>query len=199
MRSPSTTARPASLAAAGRGIGTVVKFKRYRRYDLDEVAQLLDVDLATVRRWVEHGLLPTIEIGTRHLVRGADLFLLGKVSEPEESVEIDLEGSQFNVAGNDNDNLSRQYVCIVNHSKSQVDMSGWHLQDRTGVTYDFPKFVLKAGATVRVRTGAGQDSETDLYWKRGASVWRNEGDIVRLYDRLWNLVDEKGYGESAQE
>jgi hypothetical protein len=177
----------------------VVKFKRYRRYDLEEVAEMMDVDLATVRRWVEHGLLPTIEIGSRHLVRGADLFLLGKVSEPEEGVEVDLEQSQFNVKGNDNENLARQYVSIVNRGADEVDMSGWHVQDRTGVTYDFPRFVLPAGALVRVRTGEGRDSESDLYWNRGASVWRNEGDIVRLYDRLWNLVDEKSYGESAEE
>jgi hypothetical protein len=177
----------------------MVKFKRYRRYDLEEVAQMMDVDLATVRRWVEHGLLPTIEIGTRHLVRGADLFLLGKVGEPEERVEVDLGQSQFNVAGNDNENLAQQYVCIVNRSQEDADMSGWHLQDRTGVTFDFPPFVLPAGAVVRVRTGEGTDSESDLYWDRGASVWRNEGDIVRLYDRLWNLVDEKSYGESVQE
>jgi hypothetical protein len=177
----------------------MAKFKRYRRYDLDEVAQIMDVDLATVRRWVEHGLLPTIEIGTRHLVRGADLFLLGKVSEPDVGVEIDLEQSQFNVEGNDNDNLARQFVVVVNRSGEKVDMSGWHLQDRTGVTFDFPSFVLRAGASVRVRTGQGTDSESDLHWGRGASVWRNEGDIVRLYDRLWNLVDEKSYGESAQE
>jgi len=175
----------------------VVKFKRYRRYDLEEVAQLMDVDLATVRRWVEHGLLPTIDIGSRHLVRGADLFLLGKVSEPDEGVEVDLEQSNVNVAGNDNDNLTRQYVCLVNRGQEEVDMSGWHLQDRTGATYDFPPFALPAGAAVRVRTGEGSDTESELYWNRGASVWRNEGDIVRLYDRLWNLVDEKSYGESA--
>jgi hypothetical protein len=175
----------------------VVKFKRYRRYDLDEVAKMMEVDLATVRRWVEHGLLPTIEIGSRHLVRGADLFLLGKVSEPDEGVEIDLDESNFNVQGNDNDNLARQYVYLVNCSREKVDMSGWHLQDRTGVTYDFPAFVLGAGSAVRVRTGEGTDSKSDLYWNRGASVWRNEGDVVRLYDRLWNLVDEKSYGESA--
>jgi hypothetical protein len=177
----------------------MVKFKRYRRYDLEEVAQMMDVDLATVRRWVKHGLLPTIEIGSRHLVRGADLFLLGTVSEPEEGVQVDLEQSQFNVEGNDNENLARQYVCLVNHSQEAVDMSGWHLQDRIGVTYDFPRFVLPAGAAMRVRTGEGSDSESDLYWNRGASVWRNEGDIVRLYDRLWNLVDEKSYGELAEE
>lgn len=175
----------------------MVEFKRYRRYDLEEVAQLMEVDLATVRRWVEHGLLPTIEIGSRHLVRGADLFLLGKVSAPEEGVAVDLERSQFFVQGGDN--LAGQYVCIVNHSHEQVDLSGWHLQDRTGATYDFPPFVLPAGALVRVRTGEGTNSESDLYWGRGASVWRNEGDIVRLYDRLWNLIDEQSYGESAQE
>jgi excisionase family DNA binding protein len=176
----------------------VAEVKRYKRYDLQEVAQILGVDLATVRRWVEHGMLPTLQIGERHLVKGADLFLVGLITEPSEQVRIDLEGSQFNAPGNDNENLRQQYVCFVNKGSSAVDMSSWHVQDRTGATYDFPSFTLQPGATVCLRTGKGSNSETDLYWGRGSSVWRNEGDTVSLFDRLWNVVDRKAYGEDAK-
>jgi hypothetical protein len=30
-------------------------------------------------------------------------------------------------------------------------------------------------------------------------VWRNEGDVVTLFDRLWNLVDQQSYGEQASQ
>jgi hypothetical protein len=175
----------------------VVKIERYKRYDLHEVAQMMGVDLATVRRWVEHGMLPTLEIGSRHLVRGADLFLLGLVKEPSDQVKVNLEDSQFDTAGDES--LREQYVCIENRGSSTVDMTSWHLQDRTGATYDFPTFTLQPGARVRLHTGAGKDTQDDLYWGRGSSVWRNEGDVVTLFDRLWNLVDQQSYGEQASQ
>jgi hypothetical protein len=175
----------------------VIKVVRYKRYDLQEVAQIMDVDLNTVRRWVEHGMLPTLEIAGQHLVRGADLFLLGLVKEPSDQVKIDLEGSRFDTASDEN--LSEQYVIVHNHGSTEVDMTGWHLQDRTGATYDFPRFALTGGASVLLHTGEGQDTESDLYWGRGSSVWRNEGDVVTLFDRHWNLVDQQGYGQEASE
>lgn len=175
----------------------VIEFKRYKRYDLREVAHMLEVELETVARWIEHGMLPALRVGSRYLVRGADLFLLGVVSKPKASVEIDLDRSQFNAPGNDNENLRQQYVCIQNQDPSPVDMTGWHLQDRTGATYTFPHFTLQPERIVRVRTGEGTDTDTELYWGLRSSVWCNKGDIVSLFDRLWNLVDQKSYGESA--
>jgi excisionase family DNA binding protein len=173
----------------------VVKIERYRRYDLDEVAQIMGVELGTVRRWVEHGMLPTLEIGSRHLVRGADLFLLGLVKDPSDQVKVNLEASQFDSTGNES--LREQYVCIKNRGSTAVDMTGWHLQDRTGATYDFPPFTLPPGARLLLHTGKGTDTGTDLYWGRGSSVWRNEGDVVTLFDRLWNLVDQQSYGQES--
>jgi excisionase family DNA binding protein len=178
-------------------LAIVIEFKRYKRYDLREVAQMLEVEPDTVARWIEHGMLPALRVGSRYLVRGADLFLLGEVSKPKASVEIDLDRSQFNAPGNDNENLRQQYVYIQNQGPSPVDMMGWHLQDRTGATYTFPHFTLHPEGSVRVRTGEGTDTDTDLYWGLRSSVWCNQGDTVSLFDRLWNLVDQKSYGESA--
>jgi hypothetical protein len=169
------------------------KVTRYKRYDLREVAEIKGVDLNTVRRWIDEGLLPAITIGSRQLVRGADLFLVGKIADHDGQVEVVLEGSQLNAPGNDNDNLNQQYICLRNRTGSTVLLSGWHLQDAKGAKYTFPSFELAPGAAVRVHTGRGKDAESDLYWGRGSSVWCNEGDTVSLYDRLWGLVDQKEY------
>jgi len=149
-----------------------------------------------VARWIQHGMLPALEVGSAHLVRGADLFLLGEVTEPRGQVEVDLEGSQFKARASGND-LSQQWVRFVNRGSSPVDMTGWHVQDRNGATYTFPSFRLGPAAAVHLCTGEGSNTQTHLYWERGSSVWRNEGDVVSLFDRLWNLADRKGYGDSA--
>ncbi|MGH2460772.1 MAG: lamin tail domain-containing protein [Chloroflexota bacterium] len=58
-----------------------------------------------------------------------------------------------------------QIVCIVNQGKTDVTIGGWEIRNTIGRTYFFPKgFVLAAGKSVRLHTGAGTNSSTDLYW-----------------------------------
>ena len=173
-----------------------VKIESYKRYDLEEVATIKGVDLETVRRWIEHGMLPALKIGSRYLVRGADLFLVGPVRTQGGQVAVVLENSQLNAPGNDNENLNQQYICLQNRAETPVNMSGWLLRDAKGATYTFPSFELQPGTCVLVHTGNGTDTDTDLYWGRGSSVWCNEGDTVSLYDRLWGLIDQDVYEPS---
>jgi len=44
-----------------------------------------------------------------------------------------------------------------------------------------------------VRTGAGNDTRTDLYWDRSQAVWNNDGDRARLQDADGALVDERSW------
>jgi hypothetical protein len=180
-------------------LGFVTKFEGYKMYDLREVAKMLDVELQTVHRWIDHELVPSLEIGATHLVRGVDLFLLGEVSKPPGQVQVDIGRSQIRISGKIKENLCKQYVHIENRGPSPVDMTGWHVQNRTGTAYDFAHFTLESGEAVRLHTGKGRDTEKDLYWGHRCSVWRKKGDIVSLFDRLWNLVDQKGYGDLAPE
>ncbi len=171
------------------------KFEGYKMYDLREVAEMLDVELQTVHRWIDHEMVPALDVGGRYVMRGLDLFMLGEVAEPPDQVQVDMSRSQLRVSGRANENLRRQYVCIENESPAPVDMSGWHVQNRRGTAYDFGHFRLQSGETVRLHTGKGRDTAKDLYWGLSSSAWRKEGDIVSLFDRLWNLVDQKGYGD----
>ena len=101
--------------------------------------------------------------------------------------------SNFDAEGDDRQNLNDEYVCFQNHDTVAVDMSGWFVQDRVRTTYNFTPFTLGVGAHVRLHTGSDYDTDTDLYWGRGAPVWNNDGDTVYLYDRRWNLVDQYDY------
>ena len=75
-----------------------------------------------------------------------------------------------------------------------MDMTGWVVHDEYGWQFTFPAFTLAPGASVRVRTGCGQNTNTDLYWcKSGTAVWNNDGDTVFLLDATGNLIDSYSY------
>lgn len=113
-------------------------------------------------------------------------------------VRIAPNCSHFNALGNDNHNLNDEYVCFENYGSAAADMSGWRVRDETAKTYTFPSFVLPSKATVRLHTGAGSDTASDLYWGRTQAVWNNDGDTVSLYDASDVLVDQYRYEEALE-
>jgi endonuclease YncB( thermonuclease family) len=110
------------------------------------------------------------------------------------AVILDDTCSQFNSPGDDNYSKEQEYICITNQGTAVVDMTGWWVRDKAGATFTVPAFSLAASASVRVRTGCGQNSATDLYWcKDGSAVWNNSGDTAYLYNAQAALVDELTY------
>ena len=82
-------------------------------------------------------------------------------------------------AGNDHANLGDEYVTFRNAGEAPLDLTGWAVSDEAGHTYPFPGgFTLAPGATVRLYTGAGEDSAEALYWGSKEAVWNNGGDAV---------------------
>jgi endonuclease YncB( thermonuclease family) len=81
------------------------------------------------------------------------------------------------------DTLNDEYVDLTNDGSTLLELSGWTLEDEAGYTYAFPdSFTLGAVDTVRVHTGDGTDTATDLYWGRGTGVWNDDGDTAYVYD-----------------
>jgi len=93
----------------------------------------------------------------------------------------------------DGETLNDEYVDIKNDGSSSLDMTGWKVEDEAGYTYQFPDgFTLDAGATVRLHSGDGTDSSTDLYWG-GSYVWNNDSDTCYVYADGGGLAAEKTY------
>lgn len=109
-------------------------------------------------------------------------------------VIVDPSCSQFDSPGDDNYSKEQEYVCVTNQGAAAIDMTLWWIRDKAGATYYFPSFVLAAGASVRVRTGCGQITQTDLYWyKDGSAAWNNGGDTAYLYNAQDQLVHQMTY------
>ena len=109
-------------------------------------------------------------------------------------IAVNPDCCQFNSPGNDNYSKEEEYVCLTNSGGQAADITGWYLRDEYGWGYTFPQFTLAPGATVRVRTGCGTNSTTDLYWcKDETAVWNNDGDTVFLFDADGNLVAQYSY------
>ena len=100
---------------------------------------------------------------------------------------------QVDAPGNDNYNLANEWVCFQNYGAGAQTMTGWHVKDGYGWTYNFPGFILQPGARVKLHTGSGANTATDLYWGRGSAVWNNGGDVIKLYNAAWVLVDSYNY------
>ncbi|MBM3190008.1 MAG: lamin tail domain-containing protein, partial [Chloroflexi bacterium] len=108
-------------------------------------------------------------------------------------VRVAAKCSQFDAPGDDNQNLNEEYVCFENYGDTAVDMTGWQVADEAGKRYTFPAFVLAPKAIVRLRTGSGINTQTDLYWESARAIWNNAGDTVYLYDGSGNLVNRYRY------
>jgi len=76
-----------------------------------------------------------------------------------------------------------EYVCIKNDEARPVDMGSWVLRNVMGRSYNFPTgFQLGPGATVKLHTGAGADSATDLYWNYRVKPAWEKGDKLTLHN-----------------
>ncbi|AEY93951.1 hypothetical protein SHJG_8686 [Streptomyces hygroscopicus subsp. jinggangensis 5008] len=73
-------------------------------------------------------------------------------------------------------------------------VDGWTLADEDGHAYTFDHYRLNGRATVRVHTGIGRDSRTDLYQDRRAYVWDDHSDTATLRNHRDRFVDEVSWG-----
>ncbi|OPY53423.1 MAG: Intermediate filament tail domain protein [Methanosaeta sp. PtaU1.Bin060] len=110
----------------------------------------------------------------------------GETGTPE--IEISIANASFVAPSPESMNLNGEWVKIANDGGTDESLDGWTLMDQQNHTYTFKGFTLAAGSSVKVHTGEGNDSMTDLYWGRSSSVWNNDGDVAVLKDAAGNVV-----------
>jgi micrococcal nuclease len=96
--------------------------------------------------------------------------------------------------GDESQAPNEEWVEVRNEGGRPVDLTGWGVRDESAShRYGFPDgFRLPAGAAVRLHTGCGPDTATDLHWcVSGSAVWNNDGDTAFLTDPSGNIVDQR--------
>jgi len=120
----------------------------------------------------------------------ADIVEMETSGTEESGTHISITNVSFVATSPERENLNGEWVEITNMGNSELSLAGWTLSDQQEHVYSFPEdFVLFAGESVKVHSGSGTDSSSDLYWNRNTPVWNNDGDVATLWDESGEIAD----------
>lgn len=124
-----------------------------------------------------------------------DLPARPMVGQPREEDEEDESGAPAGpCAAIQWLDCKNEVVLIANHGDEELDLGGWRLHDDSSrKAYVFPPGTkLRAGASVRVRSGPGAATPGpgELAWKT-SSVWNDRGDTAFLEDPAGMVVSSR--------
>ena len=107
---------------------------------------------------------------------------------------------QYDSPGDDtgsNSSLNAEWARVTNYGAKARTLTGWTIRDPQGHVYKFPTFKLRAGKSVRLHTGSGTNTATDLYWKQAFYVWNNTGDKAILKNKAGTRIDVCKWGDGS--
>lgn len=117
------------------------------------------------------------------------LILDGKLGTILSESDIIIDNVNYKAEGNGRINLNGEWVKIRNASDRDIEMTGWKLSDTSNHVFCFPNgFTLKAGQSVVIYTGSGDNTNFVLYWKRNSPVWNDDVDCAYMIDSQGNEV-----------
>ncbi|MEU0600154.1 lamin tail domain-containing protein [Streptomyces sp. NPDC006393] len=145
----------------------------------------------------------SVSVTARHLTAAAAAAaaLIGVTALPASAADhhprsyrqsVEISGVHLDHQARDhrsNRVLNREWVEITNNTRHGVNLSGWTLSDRHGHTFRFHHYRLDGRATVRVHTGYGRDTRTDLYQDRRTPIWDRHADTATLRNDHRRVVD----------
>jgi hypothetical protein len=84
-------------------------------------------------------------------------------------------------------------VEVTNTARRSVTLDGWTLQDEDGRTYTFDHYRLEGRSTVRIHTGNGRGTDSDLYQDRRHYIWDNRSDTATLRNDHGRFIDDESW------
>ena len=98
-------------------------------------------------------------------------------------------------ASGDDLEAPQENVVFENDGSGPLDLTGYTVSDETDKRYQFPDgFTLQSGDRVTLYSGAGTDTDTELYWGRtGVGVWNNGSDTVFVRDASGSTAVSHSY------
>jgi len=112
----------------------------------------------------------------------------------EKHPDVIIAAIQGDAPGHEFENVYHEWIQFLNVSGTALNMTGWYVEDAAGWHYDFPEnYIFLKGSLMRLRTGKGEDTVSDLHWGYGRPILNNEGDTVYLYNKDARLVTQYTY------
>ncbi len=105
-----------------------------------------------------------------------------KPREPEQT-QPKITRIEYDPEGNDRENLNDEWIEISGYG---TEITGWTVSDAANHVYTFPEFIIYG--KVKIHTGSGKDSSTELYWNMKTPVWNNDGDTATLKNRNGDTI-----------
>ncbi|AVV42177.1 lamin tail domain-containing protein [Streptomyces sp. ID05-04B] len=113
--------------------------------------------------------------------------------------QVEISAVHYDAPGRDDRSafsLNKEWVELTNTTRHAVNLDGWTLSDDRGDKYTFRHYRLAPRSTVRVHTGIGRDTRSDLYQDRRREVWDNRSDTATLRDDHGRRVDQESWGHN---
>ncbi|MGW2200972.1 lamin tail domain-containing protein [Streptomyces sp. NPDC001774] len=110
--------------------------------------------------------------------------------------KVEISRVQAESPGRDdrsNRSLNAEWVEIRNTTRHAINLKGWTLKDDDGKRYRFGDVRLGGRDTVRIHTGHGRDTRSDLFQDRRNYVWDSRDKAI-LRDDRGRTVDTKSWG-----
>ncbi|WP_329312396.1 lamin tail domain-containing protein [Streptomyces sp. NBC_01278] len=110
---------------------------------------------------------------------------------------VEISRVQADSPGHDdrsNRSLNAEWVEITNTTRDAVNLRGWTLRNADGNRYRFDNVRIGGRATIRIHTGTGHNTRTDLFQGRRDYVWDNRTDTATLRDDRGRTVDTESWG-----
>jgi len=113
---------------------------------------------------------------------------------------IQIAEVYYNSPGVDNGSnksLNGEWVLLKNTGGEARSLKGWTLRDASHHVYKFGAFTLRAGKTVKIHTGRGSDTRSNLYWGQDSYIWNNDKDRATLKRPNGTVADRCSYSDSS--
>jgi hypothetical protein len=95
------------------------------------------------------------------------------------------------VPGGQNAQVNAEWIVVKNTASRARNLRGWFIREKKGNrTYTFPRFTLCGGCKVKIHSGVGTNTATDLFWSRSKQVWADNDDHAILH-RASGLVQDR--------
>lgn len=106
--------------------------------------------------------------------------------------------SQYDSPGSDSrspQSLNAEWITLINSGKKPINLDGWSVGEAQGRSYTFGAVTIPGqGGRIKLHTGHGADTATDVYWNSGNYIWNNTGDQATLRDPSGKSRDLCGWG-----